>query len=230
MEALRMASNIHTAFESLGRSDLAESLIALMTRDRLMAFLIKKGTYSDDELAKIRRFTKENGIRQVYLPGQNTGSSLELFIRTQDKARFIADSPRNISPTADDRPYFFNFTKWSKPLAAGQSVRERTGISQENPLFILSQLALSIVLSAVLIVFPAFKLRWLIASAPRIGVFDRAFRAGGASGRGHLPVSLARAKPYRPSLADPDPHRRRGTCSHQFAARHPLRLWNPRVE
>ena len=39
------------------------------------------------------------------------GSMVEQFLLEEDKASFIADFPRNITPTTDDRPYFFNFTK-----------------------------------------------------------------------------------------------------------------------
>jgi spermidine synthase len=159
MESLRMVSNIHAAFESMGVRDLPKSLIALKTHDGLMAILVKRGAFTAEETERVHQFAQDNGIRRRYLPGADIGGGIDEFLQSEDKASFIDEFPRNISPTTDDRPYFFNFSKWRNPWTTREQIREPTSISQGNPLFILSQLMVSIALSVVLIMLPAARLR-----------------------------------------------------------------------
>src|SRR5262249_44629193 len=81
------------------------------------------------------------------------------FVRSPDKAAFIREFPRDVSPTTDDRPYFFNFSKWRNPLASARHIAEPTSVSQGNPLFILGQLALSTLFAMVFVVAPLFAFR-----------------------------------------------------------------------
>lgn len=89
-----------------------------------------------------------------YLPDRTLGNSLEEFIRTEGKSEFINRYPRDISPTPDNRPYFFNYTKWKHLLQSRQYIFEPNAISQGNPLFIFSQLAISTILAEIFIVLP----------------------------------------------------------------------------
>lgn len=154
MEALRTISNVDAAFREMGVTDLEHSVVCLRTSDRLMALLIRKGPFTEEELVEVSRFAGESGIQIAYLPNLRTDSLLDTFIRSTEKAAFIRDFPRDISPTTDDRPYFFNFSKWRNPFAAAAHITEPTSISQGNPLFILGQLAVSIVLAACLVILP----------------------------------------------------------------------------
>lgn len=75
-------------------------------------------------------------------------------MRSNDKAAFARSFPRNITPTYDDCPYFFNFTKWSRILGSAKAVNEPTHVSQGNPLFIFIQLLISTALAVLLILLP----------------------------------------------------------------------------
>jgi hypothetical protein len=86
---------------------------------------------------------------------------VESFLHSEHKQAFIEDFPRNISATSDDQPYFFNFTRWDKLFRSGLFIDETASVSQGNPLFILMQLAMSLVLSTLLILLPAYRLRGL---------------------------------------------------------------------
>lgn len=159
METLRMLSNINAAFEHRGIGDFENSVICLHTPDPLIATLVKKGTFTPEEVDQVARFAEAGGITPVYLPGRNLGGVVEEFIKTKDKAKFIADFPRDISPTTDDKPYFFNFYKWRNPFSAAPYIAEPSHVSQGNPLFILGQLALSTVLAVALIILPLLVFR-----------------------------------------------------------------------
>ncbi len=162
-EVLRLLSNVHAA---LGGEDLSRRILALATADHQLAVLVKKGTFSEAEVAEIERYAEESGIRQVYLPGRELGGAVEEFIRTSEKQRFIEEYPFDITPTSDDEPYFFNFYRWQNLLAARSKVLENPSISQGNPFLILSQLALAVVFSVVLILLPLTRL----GKIPRRGV------------------------------------------------------------
>ncbi len=154
MEALRLLSNVSSAFESMGVGSFDKSVICLRTSDNLVALLVKKGEYSQAELSSMTDFTRKAGIETVYSPGRRTENLWARFIRTDDKAGFIRSFPRDISPTTDDQPYFFNFTKWSNPFSSRRFVEEPTHVSQGNPFFIIGQLAVSLVIALAFILFP----------------------------------------------------------------------------
>lgn len=165
MEALRMVSNIWAMLGRPPAAEFAPSIIALATPDELMAILLKKGEFSEGEVQQLYQFTADNGIRRVYLPSGGTGGVVEQFILSDEKERFIDEFPRDISPTSDDRPYFFNFSKWRDPLASRRYVREPTSVAQGNPFLLLSHLSLSVVFGLVLILLPLTRLGRL----PRVG-------------------------------------------------------------
>ncbi len=154
MEALRMLSNMHAALESLGRTGLQQSFMALASEDKVMALLFKKGIFTIEEQRAFLSFAAEAGLRVVYVPMFTNDDPIWTFLHTGDKAEAIANFPRDISPTTDDRPYFFNYTKWNDPFATSDSAGDLPSLSQGNPFFILTQFIISLVLSAVLIVLP----------------------------------------------------------------------------
>jgi hypothetical protein len=155
MEALRLASNIHAALvERDVGSEFEGSVAVLRTKDRLAATLVKKGAFDPGELATLETFAREAGIGVLYLPSRRSPEIVERFIRSEDKAGFVERFPRDISPTTDDRPYFFNFWKWSNPLRSAGEFAQVSSVSQGNPAFIVGQLLFSAALSAGLILVP----------------------------------------------------------------------------
>jgi len=161
MEALRLLSNAQAALDTVGGGDLRDSVICFRT-EILFSMLLKKGSFTAEEVDKAIRFADEAGIDIVYMPRsradvQRRRAQWNLpaqFIASQDKKSFIRDFPRNISPTTDDRPYFFNYTKWGSLTEAKKYVGEPTAVSQGNPIFLLAQLGLSALLAVTLIVLP----------------------------------------------------------------------------
>ncbi len=155
MEALRMLSNMHAALEHLGAADHFEDCIqALATEDEIMAIQVKKGPFTREEQDSTEKFANDAGIRIVYQPKDVRDDPVDRFIREPDKQKLIDAFPMNISPTVDDKPYFFNYAKWQHPIASAESIADIPSASQGNPLLILSQFFLSIVLSALLVVYP----------------------------------------------------------------------------
>jgi len=173
MEALRLLSNIDSALRSIGVADFENSISVLATDDNMMAVQLKKGPFSDAEQASTAGFAQENGIRVLYLPGRRSTRMglVETFIRDPERQQMVDRFPMNIGPTSDDRPYFFNYTKWQHPFDSYAHLHDIPSVSQGNPLFLLSQLALSIFWSALFIVFPVARLGRLPSGVLRHFVF-----------------------------------------------------------
>ncbi len=159
METLRLIGNVDAALSKRGASQLPRSIMALSTADQLSAVMVKKGEFTQEEIDSTRLFAARSGIAITYMPGQTLGNIVEDFIRTDKKDEFIAAFPRDISPTTDDRPYFFNFSRWSKPISSAKYMREATNVSQGNPLFIIGQFAFSSLLATLFIVGPLLVFR-----------------------------------------------------------------------
>jgi predicted membrane-bound spermidine synthase len=157
METLRLVSNLDAALG--GTTDLSNAVIAFSTRDILTALVYKKGGFKPQEVESLLNKARRDGFDAVYVPGWQRGTVVERFIRSSDKASFIAEFPRDISPTTDDRPYFFNFTRWNDPLGSAEFIDEVASVSQGNPLFILVQLGVSSLLATLFIVTPLVLLR-----------------------------------------------------------------------
>lgn len=154
MEALRLLSNVHAAFESLGVPGFSRSVVLLTTSDKMLALEVKKGEFTEDEEDAIAEAADRDGIHVVFLPHRTVGYPIEDFIRSDRMSELIDEFPMNIAPTTDDRPYFFNYAKWRHPLDSIEHLHDVPSVSQGNPFFILSQLAVGVLLSALLIVLP----------------------------------------------------------------------------
>jgi hypothetical protein len=157
MEKLRLLSNVYEAFRRLGVGDFKDSVAIVASSsswDKLAAVMIKKGKFTEAEVAHIESFAKQNEHQIGYLPYRELPGVVQDFVRTEEKAKFIADFPRAISPTTDDMPYFFNFTRWDAPAEASQYINELSSMSQGNPLFLWGQLGFSTVIAVLLIVVP----------------------------------------------------------------------------
>lgn len=153
MEALRLVGNLHAAY-SPGTPGRFENSVALLAEGALVTVLAKNGELTAAEIAHVRSFAETEGFRIVYLPGADNPDAVGSYLRAPDKAAFVAAHPRDISPVTDDRPYFFQFTRWSDLLGARSTIDEPTYVSQGNPLFLLTQLALSTLLSLLFVLGP----------------------------------------------------------------------------
>ena len=155
METLRLFSNIFAALEDRAGSEGAlDKSVVCMGYGVLRTILVKKGEFTQEEMKKLEKFSDAWGFPFVYHPYRTMGNVVEKFIRTEDKGRFIREFPRDISPTTDDRPYFFNFSKWTNLFSTVKHLEEHTAVSQGNPFFIFGQLLVSTVLALAFILLP----------------------------------------------------------------------------
>ncbi|MFT4513231.1 MAG: spermidine synthase [Planctomycetota bacterium] len=168
MERLRLLVNVQQAFTNMGLGDMAGSIAVVTAQvDGLTSVMIKKGTFVEEEIARLEAFTIKSGHGKLYLPLRDVPENIvEHFVTLDDKDKFIRDFPRRITATTDDQPYFFNFTRWDSPPEEGlKYLDEATEVSQGNPWFLWGQLLISSVFAFVLIVVPLMFKRGAAKSA-----------------------------------------------------------------
>jgi len=169
MERLRLLSNVQQAFINMDAGNMADSIAVVTAQlDGLTSVMIKKGKFDEGEVARLEAFLATSGHGKLYLPKRKLDNNIiEQFINMSldDKQKFIDEFPRRITPTTDDQPYFFNFTRWDAPAEGKKYIDEATEVSQGNPYFLWGQLAFSAFVSLLLIVVPLLFKRGAAKSA-----------------------------------------------------------------
>lgn len=127
---------------------------------------------------------------------QATGADFSRLLRGSDaeRARFVADYPYDVSPSTDDRPFFFNYYRWSSVFGGG------AGKVADGPLFtyttdfpighwvLFGSMVQILALAAVLIFLP---LRRLARTGLRAPGALRCFAYFAALGLGFMLIEIA---------------------------------------
>jgi len=129
-EPLRLFALAVTAAER-ARLDPARSIIALRGYNTATV-LVKRGTFTDVELAAVREFAGSRKFDLVAAPGLRPDEANrynvlddDMFYRvfnelltSTDRRHFYAMYPFDVTPPTDDRPFFGHYFKWEQ---AGQA-------------------------------------------------------------------------------------------------------------
>jgi spermidine synthase len=144
LDGLRLISLAQAACESRGWD--AASRLAIVQYDRVATFLLKKTPFTAAEVALLKTEADRLGFRVLYAPaingarpvtaadewvdGVNTGVYARL-IRATNRAQFFDRFDEDISPTTDDRPFYFHTTKLKDQfqVAFGRSMLFGNGLS-----------------------------------------------------------------------------------------------------
>jgi len=123
-DALRLFGTAITACQKLGMDDPGQQL-AMIRSWKTATLLLKKGVFSKAEVSAIKSFCHERSFDTVYYPGitkthVNQYNLLEepyfyqgvTALLGKERDEFVNRYKFHISPTTDDRPYFFHFFKW----------------------------------------------------------------------------------------------------------------------
>jgi hypothetical protein len=138
-----------------------------------VTLLVKNGTVTTDEVARLRRFCDAwafdvawfagmprafaNVYNQLREPWFHDGARALLG---RHRAQFIADYPFDIRPAVDDRPFFRNFFRWTS-FAEAWRARGRGGMAllEAGYPVLAATLLQALVVGALLIVVPLAALR-----------------------------------------------------------------------
>jgi spermidine synthase len=170
-ETLRLVAIMVEALEHKGIAHPENHLLILRGR-YWGTVLLKQSPWQSDEVEHIREFARAYEFEFFYDPFLPASNAFNKFLRASpaQRKRFIKAYPFDISPARDDRPFFFQYYKWSdalrfgkKPLGEGGYFITRLPLAHWTLLASLLQL---VVLSCALIIVPLFKIRSGLRDSP----------------------------------------------------------------
>ena len=91
--------------------------IAIVQHDQVATFLLKKTPFTQAEIETLANTARDLGFAVLYLPGRPTatfGDNRDDYARlllSTDRQAFYRAYPLDVTPTTDDRPFFFHTTK-----------------------------------------------------------------------------------------------------------------------
>ena len=194
-----------TAVAALESSGVAEpgSRLALIRGWKTATLVIKNGTYSGDEIERLREFCRQRSFDLAWYPGMAAAEADRyhkldrpyfyegaVALLGAQREEFFERYKFDLRPATDDRPYFFHFFRW-KTLPELLRLRERGGLPLLEwgyPLLVAT-LVQALVLGAVLILLPLRRLRRV--SAQKAGPSKRTAAYFAALGTGFMFIEIA---------------------------------------
>ncbi len=158
-EAIRLIATMRAAFEQTGAGVAAgrfRDCILCMPSGTQMSMLVKRVPFTDEELARLDTFIEETRLLPSYHPRQDTGTAIEAYVRAEDPDAFIRNAVADLRPVTDDRPYFFNFLRWTDFGRARDTLDADVTVTQGNPLFLFGQLGLALLAGLMVLGVPLY--------------------------------------------------------------------------
>jgi SAM-dependent methyltransferase len=116
-ETLRLAATVVEALEDMGVSEPHRHV--LVVRGPLWADLaVSKTALQPADLARVGAWVSQNGFSVLFDPFHRTATPYDAVLRAPraERRAFYAAYPFDIAPSTDDRPFFFDYYKWSSLL------------------------------------------------------------------------------------------------------------------
>jgi hypothetical protein len=207
-EDLRAGVLAVTALEKAGISQPERCMVAIRSWSTSL-LLVKNGEFTAEEIEAVKKFCQQRQFDLVYYPGIQEAEANRYNVYPEpvyyrgfqnllfgDRARFYADYSYDVSPTSDDRPFFFHFFKWSQTPEILQTFGKVWQPFGGSGYFVLvALLILALLASAVLILLPLL-FRRRQPAAPRVtggrlrGTRWRVFAYFAMLGLGYLFVEI----------------------------------------
>ncbi|MCX6645247.1 MAG: hypothetical protein NTY09_02645 [bacterium] len=156
-ETLRVASLARETLERQGVSDPG-SCIMVLKQGVLANVMVRPSGFDDEAIATMEAVVDRLGFETVYMPGREPESEMgEVYtelLTTSDFKGFLESYPLDVSPTTDDRPFFFYLLppwKFLEALALGKTYR--VGLTGYNSIAIFTLVSLLLISVAVVIIF-----------------------------------------------------------------------------
>lgn len=112
-ESLRVISLARAALDHAGIEDASRHIIAagtppLRRSHRFATVVVSKQPFTDEEIEKAKDFVESRGFTVLYFPGMPVDPHFSELILAKDLKPIFQANELDISPTTDDRPFFFN--------------------------------------------------------------------------------------------------------------------------
>lgn len=117
-ESLRLVSLASKALDNLGLTNPKDHMVVISFSDPLLArLLVKRSPFEPEEVALLMDAVDRAGGTMYAAPGvspDNPYSDLLAAYGTGQEQQFFDSYPYNVTPVYDDRPFFFEYYKWSR--------------------------------------------------------------------------------------------------------------------
>jgi hypothetical protein len=138
-DGLRLVSLAQAACESRGCS--AANHMAIVQQDRVATFLLKKTPFTPYDVDRLRETSTDLGFTVLYAPGQTEATNdYAKLVLSPDRQAFYDAYHHDVTPTTDNRPFFFHTTKIRDQFhtAFGRSMLFGNGLSALMTLMAIS--------------------------------------------------------------------------------------------
>jgi spermidine synthase len=159
-----------TALAALERKRIGEPgrQLALIRSWNTTTLIVKNGTLTAEDVARIRTFAAERSFDLDYYPGIERAGADRFNVLDQpyffegaaallspDRQTFIESYKFDLSPATDDRPYFFDFFRWrALPELLERRALGGAALLDWGYLVLIATLVQALMLSLVLILAP----------------------------------------------------------------------------
>ena len=167
-EDLRLVATVVEALEQPDTGDPASRLGVLRTL-QTMTVIAKREPFTSSEVEAIRGFAGSRRIDLAYLPGLRIEDANRFFILPEEyyftgiqqildpaqRQDYYRTQAFDVTPTTDDRPFFFHFFKWGQvPQVLARLGQVWQPFGGAGFLVVLGFLVISVVVSAIFILTP----------------------------------------------------------------------------
>ncbi len=167
-EGLRVAATVVEALKGVGVRDPRDSIAAVRTLQTL-TLLAKIEPFTPSELDGVRRFARSQQMDISYLPDADPEelnryfvlpeevyfTGLRRLLDPRERKDFYRDQTFDVSPTSDNRPFFFHFFRWRQvPAVLDRLGKDWRPFGGAGFLVVMAFLAVSIVASTAIILAP----------------------------------------------------------------------------
>lgn len=168
---LKLVATVIDALLSTGINNPAQHMLMIRSW-QTSTLLVKHGSITQGEIEALKTFCSQNSFDLVYYPGMgqheanryNKLPQADLFLGVrallgEQRQSFVDQYKFNLQPATDDRPYYFNFFKWST-VAEIFSLRHKGGLPllESGYLVVIAILVQASLASLLLILLPL----WLL--------------------------------------------------------------------
>ncbi len=151
-EMLRLCTVADAALRRIGAKTPADHIVILGS-GRFGSVIVKNTPFTKSELKALAEVSARNAFHPIYAPGLEAGGPFGEFLRSEDKAAFLASYVYDVSPVTDDRPFFFQFGRWQSLDLFGASWKASM-LVLSGRLVLIAILLQALLLSLVLLAGP----------------------------------------------------------------------------
>lgn len=179
-DSLKLVATAVEALKQEGVENPQKSIIVIRGW-QTSTLLIKNGVISEEEINSIKHFSEERNFDLVYYHGMQKSEANRYNILHEasfyrgiegvlNEKDFFEKYKFDITPTSDERPYFYHFFKWDT-LSEIYALRGSGGLylMEWGYLILVISLILAVIISVVLILLPLISYRNIQTNQKKLG-------------------------------------------------------------